>query len=193
MATRRLALVLAALAVGGCDSAEEDSDPVDGTGYSYSVPEGWDDVSDQAGDQIEVARFSPDTLVVGAREDDFTTNVNVVREGGVPEAVTPEEYAEVSLASLRDPAAAGLPPELAAEVGRLNPTRISRPGEIELDGQEAVAWTYRSIQNGRRVRVRQVATVMDGAGYTVTLTAVPAGYEDGAAGLEQVIESWRWE
>ena len=184
--------MLAALAIGGCDSAEDDSDPVEGTGYAYSVPEGWDDVSDQAEDQIEVARFSPDTLVVGAREDDFTTNVNVVREGGVPEAVTPQEYAEVSLAGLRDPAA-GLPPELAATVERLNPTGISRPGEIELDGQEAVAWTYRSTQNGRRVRVRQVATVMDGAGYTVTLTALPAGYEDGAAGLEQVIESWRWE
>jgi hypothetical protein len=193
MATRRLALLLAALAIGGCDSAEEDASPVEGTGYSYSVPEGWDDVSDQAEDQVEVARFSPDTLVVGAREDDFTTNVNVVREGGVPEAVTPEEYAEVSLAGLRDPASAGLPPELAETVEQLNPTAISEPREVELDGQEAVAWTYRSTQNGRRVRVRQLATVMDGAGYTVTLTALPAGYEDGAAGLEEVIESWRWE
>jgi hypothetical protein len=193
MATRRLALVLAALAIGGCDSAEEDPDPVEGTGYSYSVPEGWDDVSDQAEDQIEVARFRPDTLVVGEREDDFTTNVNVVREGGVPEGVTPAEYAEVSLAGLRDPAAAGLPPELAETVEQLNPTGISEPRDTELDGQEALAWTYRSTQDGRRVRVRQVATVMDGAGYTVTLTALPAGFEDGAAALEEVVESWRWE
>jgi hypothetical protein len=194
MATRRLALVLAGLAIAGCASSEdEDADPVQGRGYSYSLPEGWEDVSEQAKGEVEIPRFRPDTLVIGEREDDFTTNVNVVREGGVPEGVTAEDYAEVSLAGLRDPAAAGLPPELAATVEQLNPTGISRLRDRELGGEEAFAWTYRSTQAGRRVRVRQVATVMDGAGYTVTLTAVPAGFEEGAGALEEVVGSWRWE
>jgi hypothetical protein len=193
MGTRRLALVLAGLAMAGCDRSEEDADPVEGTGYSYSVPEGWEDVSEQAEDEVGIARLSADTLVAGDRVDDFRTNVNVVRERGVPEGVTADEYAELSLAGLRDPAAAGLPPELAAAVGDLNPTAISEPSDTELGGHEALAWSYRSTQNGRRVRVRQVATVMDGAGYTVTLTARPAGYEEGAAALGEVVESWRWE
>jgi hypothetical protein len=194
MATRSLALVLAGLAIAGCDSSEdEDADPVQGRGYSYSVPEGWEDASDRAQDDLEIARFRPDSLVLGEREDHFTTNVNVVREGGVPEGVTAEEYAEVSRAGLRDPAAAGLPRELAEMVEELSPTGISRLRDTELDGQDAFAWTYRSTQAGQRVRVRQVATVMDGAGFTVTLTALPAGYDEGADALDEVIESWRWE
>jgi hypothetical protein len=195
MDTRRLIALLAVAALGlaGCSGDDEDEDPVEGTGYTYSVPDGWEDASDRAEDEIEVGGFRPDTLVVGEREDDFATNVNVIREDGVPEGVTAARYGELSLVGLRDPAAAGLPPELAEAIENLNPTRISEPRDAELDGEEAVAWDYRSTQNGRNVRVRQVAAVMGGAGYTVTLTVLPARFEEGTGALEEVVESWRWE
>jgi hypothetical protein len=195
MATRRLAavLALAALAAAGCGGDDEDEDPVEGNGYSYSVPDGWEDVSDRAEEELEVGGFRPDSLVTGESEDDFATNVNVIREDGLSEGVTAAQYADVSLAGLRDPAGAGLPPEVAETIEDLNPTQISEPRDAELDGEEAVAWDYRSTQDGRNVRVRQMAAVMDGAGYTVTLTVLPARFEEGNGAFDEVLESWSWE
>jgi hypothetical protein len=195
MGTRRRAalLALAALAVAGCGGDDEDEDPVEGTGYTYSVPDGWQDVSDRAEKELDVGGFRPDSLVIGDSEDDFATNVNVIREDGVPEGVTAAQYADVSIAGLRDPVAAGLPPEVAETIEDIRPEQISRPSDAELGGEEAVAWDYRSTQDGRNVRVRQVAAVMDGAGYTVTLTVLPARLEEGSGALDEVVESWSWE
>jgi hypothetical protein len=194
MAIRSLVALLAltAVAFAGC-SSDEDGEAVEGTGYTYSLPDGWEDVSDRAEAELEVGGFRPDTLVVGEREDDFATNVNVIREDGLPSGVTAAQYADVSLAGLRDPAGAGLPPEVAQAIDDVNPTQISEPRDAELDGEEAVAWDYRGTQDGRDVRVQQVAAVMAGAGYTLTLTVLPDRFDEGNAALDQVVESWSWE
>jgi hypothetical protein len=194
MAIRSLLALLAltAVAFAGC-SSDEDGEAVEGTGYTYSLPDGWEDVSDRAEAELEVGGFRPDTLVVGEREDDFAANVNVIREDGLPSGVTAAQYADVSLAGLRDPAGAGLPPEVAQAIDDVNPTQISEPRDAELDGEEAVAWDYRGTQDGRDVRVQQVAAVMAGAGYTLTLTVLPDRFDEGNAALDQVVESWSWE
>jgi hypothetical protein len=194
MAIRSLVALLAltAVAFAGC-SSDEDGEAVEGTGYTYSLPDGWEDVSDRAEAELEVGGFRPDTLVVGEREDDFAANVNVIREDGLPSGVTAAQYADVSLAGLRDPAGAGLPPEVAQAIDDVNPRQISEPRDAELDGEEAVAWDYRGTQDGRDVRVQQVAAVMAGAGYTLTLTVLPDRFDEGNAALDQVVESWSWE
>jgi hypothetical protein len=195
MATPRLPalLAVAVLVVAGCGG--DDEDPVEGTGYTYSVPDGWEEASDRAGDEpaLQLGALRPDSVVIGESEDDFATNVNVVREGGVPKRVTAAQYAQVSLATLRNPAAAGLPPEIAEAVERLRPTQVSEPREAELDGEEAFEWGYRTAQGDRAVRVRQVATVMGSAGYTLTLTAMPDRFEQGNEALDEVVESWSWD
>ena len=195
MATRRLLLPLAAvaLALAGCSGGDEDADPVEGTGYTYSLPDGWEDFSDPAEEEIEIGGFRPDTLVVGEREDDFSTNVNVIREDGLPNGVTAAQYADASLAGLRDPVGAGMPPEVAQAIDEANLRQISEPRDAELDGEEAFAWDYRGTQDGRDVRVQQVAAVMDGAGYTLTLTVLPDRFDEGTEALDQVIESWSWK
>jgi hypothetical protein len=185
-------LAAAALALAGC-GGDDDEDRVDGTGYTYAVPDGWEDASDRAEEEIEIGGFRPDTLVLGESEDDFATNVNVIREAGIPRGVTAAQYAEVSLAGLRDPLAAGFPPEVAETLEELNPRQISDPRDAELDGEEAAAWGYTSTQDGRDVRVRQVATVMDGAGYTVTLTALPDRFDEAIASFDEMVDSWRWK
>jgi hypothetical protein len=185
-------LAAAALALAGC-GGDDDEDRVDGTGYTYAVPDGWEDASDRAEEEIEIGGFRPDTLVLGESEDDFATNVNVIREAGIPRGVTAAQYAEVSLAGLRDPLAAGFPPEVAETLEELNPRQISDPRDAELDGEEAAAWGYTSTQDGRDVRVRQVATVMDGAGYTVTLTALPDRFDEANASFDEMVDSWRWK
>jgi hypothetical protein len=195
MAIRRLLalLAVAAVALSGCSGDDEDRQPVEGTGYSYSVPDGWEDVSDRAEAELEVGGFRPDTLVIGESEDDFATNVNVIREDGLPNGVTAAQYADVSLAGLRDPVRAGLPAEVAQAIEDVNPRQISEPRDAELDGEEAVAWEYRGTQDGRDVRVQQVAAVMAGAGYTLTLTVLPDRFDEGNEALDQVIDSWSWE
>lgn len=188
MATRRFGILLAVLALAGCGG--EDQEQVEGTGYVYAVPDGWEE---KAGEDLEVGGFRPDSVVVGESEDDFATNVNVIREDGVPREITAAQYAEASLAGLRDPAAAGLPPEIAEAVESVRPTRISEPRDAELDGEEAVEWDYRSAQGGRQARVRQVAAVMGGAAYTVTLTVPPDRFEEGNEALDEIVDSWSWE
>jgi hypothetical protein len=188
MATRRFAIPLVVLALAGCGGEEQEQ--VEGTGYVYAVPDGWEE---EDGDDLEAGPFSPDSLVVGESEGGFATNVNVIREPGVPRKVTAAQYAEVNLAGLRDPAGAGFPPEVAERIESVNPRGITEPRDAELDGEEAVEWEYRSTQGGRDLRIRQVAAVMGGAGYTVTLTVPPDGFEDGSEALDEVVGSWSWE
>jgi hypothetical protein len=178
---------------GACGDDEEER--VAGEGYSYAVPDGWQDVSDEAEDEpgLEIAGIGPDTLVIAEREDGFSTNVNVILEAGLPGGITPARYADITISGLRDPAAAGFPPELVETIERLRPREISEPEDAALGDEQAFAWEYTSTQNGRDLRIRQVATVVDDTGYTVTLTVLPEHRDDGLDALEQVTDSWRFE
>jgi hypothetical protein len=194
MAIRSLLVALAAvaLALAGCSDEE---DTVDGSGYTYAVPDGWQDASDEASDiDLDVQRILVDSAVTGAREDDFTTNVNVVRERGVPAGVTARQYGKVSLANLRDPAAAGFPPEVVQELEDIDLESLEVLPGTDLGGREAVAWEYTDgSSGGTETQVRQVAAVNDGAAYTVTLTAAPDAFEEAIPALDEVVESWEWE
>jgi hypothetical protein len=186
-------LATACLALGGCGG--EDEDRVEGDGYSYAVPDGWRDVSDEAEDEpgLEIAGIGPDTLVIAEREDGFASNVNVILEPDLSGELTAHEYADITLAGLRNPKAAGFPPELVETIESIRPTEITKPRDAALGDEEALAWDYTSTQGGRELRIRQVATVADETGYTVTLTVLPQHREDGLDALEQVTDSWRFE
>jgi hypothetical protein len=193
MAGRSLALLLAlaALAAAGCGGGDE---PVEGEGYTYSVPDGWEDESDDAGDEIDIAGMGPDSLVMGEVEDGFAPDVNVIREGRLPSGVTIDQYAEVSLAGLQDPAAAGLPQELVDIVDQLDPHDFSEPRDSELDGEEAVVWDFSGkSRDGGPTRVRQVTAVHDDYAYTLTLTVRPERFDEETGALDEVIDSWEWE
>jgi hypothetical protein len=197
MATRSVRLAALALALmaasAGCGDEVE---RVDGRGYSYSVPDGWEDATEEAEDSPELdlgAGIRADTLVVGDREDGFVSNVNVIREPGLPEGITAREYAEVSLTALRDPAASGFPPELVETLENLKPRRIGEIRDTELGGEDAATWDYTSNQEGRVLRIGQVAAVMDGTAYSVTLTAVSERFEEELGAFDEVLESWEFD
>ncbi len=194
MGIRSLLVPLAAvaLALGGCSDEEQ---RVDGSGYTYAVPDGWEDASDEASDiDLNVEGVLVDSAVIGDREDEFTTNVNVVREEGVPDGVTARQYREVSIANLRDPAAAGFPPEVVDELEDIDLGSLEAVPDTELNGREAASWEYRdSSSGGAETQVRQVAAVRDGAAYILTLTAVPDAFEDATPALDEVVETWDWE
>jgi hypothetical protein len=190
-----VACVALAATAGGCgDDDDEDQARVTGKGYSYAVPDGWRDISEEAPDVpgVEVAGITPDTAVIGEREDGFATNVNVIREGGLPPGVSSSQYADITIAVLRDPAASGFPPEFVEAIERIQPREISEPRDTELGGEPAVAWDYTSTQQGEDLRIRQVASVVDDAGYTVTLTSRPDQEEEGVEVFDELVDSWRW-
>jgi hypothetical protein len=190
-----LAVGCIALTSVGAGCGDGDEERVDGQGYSYAVPDDWRDVSDEAQDEpeLEFAGFRADTLVVGEREDGFTTNVNVVRESGLPAGVTASDYAELSIAALRDPMGAGLPPDLAEGIASLRAREFREPRDAELAEEDAVSLSYTGTQSGHELRFRQLTTVVGDAAYTVTLTAVPEQVEKGLAAFDEVVDSWQWD
>jgi hypothetical protein len=190
-----LAVICLALATAASGCGSEDEDRVEGDGYSYAVPDGWKDVSEDAEDDpnLEVAGVGPDTVVIAEPEDGFATNVNVLLESGLPGGVTTAEYADITIAGLRDPAGAGFPPELVETIESIRPTGITEPRDADLGDEQAMAWDYTSTQAGRQLRIRQIAAVVDETGYTVTLTVLPQRREDGLDALDQVTDSWRFE
>jgi hypothetical protein len=179
------ALTIALVAACGDDAPER----VDGQGYSYAVPDGWDQVEDD----VEIAGFRPDSAVIGDRDDGFRVNVNVVREGGLPAGMTVAQYAEASIAGVRDPRAAGLPQELVDTVERMRPRQFTQPSTAEIGGEKAVTWEYVGTQGANDLHLRQVAAVMDGVAYTVTLSALPEQVDEGQDALDEVVDSWEWE
>jgi hypothetical protein len=191
-----LALMLAlTVAAGGCGGDDGSTGPVEGSGYSYAVPEDWNDRTDESEDipELELAGFRPDTLVTGERRDGFATNVNVIREPGLPDGLTAEDYAEGSLAALRDPASSGFPPEVTEAIEEMKVRDLSAVGVTELAGERGATLQYASTRAGRALRVRQLVAVRSNAAYTLTYTAPQESFEEELPAFEAIIESWRWE
>jgi hypothetical protein len=186
-------LALAAVAVAGCGG--EDEERVDGEGYSYAAPEDWNDVSEELSDArgLEFAGVRPDTIVAGETEDDFATNVNVVADPGLPDDLPSDVFAQANIEGLRNPARVNIPPEVADAIEALDVRELRRTGAVDLDGEEAVSWEYLSTPAGRDLRLRQIAVVLDGTGYTLTMTALPDRFEEGSDALDEVVESWTWD
>jgi hypothetical protein len=189
-----LVILLVLLALGGSGCGGEESATVSGDGYSYDVPEGWADRTEESLDipEVELAGFRPDTVVVGERHDGFSSNVNVVREPGIPEDFTAARYAQVAIGTLRDPASSGFPPEVVERIESMEIRDLTELGKPPLGGERGAAWEYASTREGRPLRARQLAAVRGNSAYTLTYTASPEGFEEGLPGFEKVIESWRW-
>ena len=172
----------AVLLLSGCDDAGE---TVKGSTYEVTVPDGWEDESEQA-DDIEVAGYSPEVILTGQREDGFTTNVNVIRESSLAEDVDLDKYMEATRELLEQgelPGAEGLPAPA---------TGLTEPEPAELDGERALSHDYAISTGGRELRFRQVVTVREGSGYAVTFTALRDRFEEDVGKLDDVVESWRW-
>ena len=183
----RAAPALAALLLGlslaaGCGG--DGGKVVGGSGYEVTVPDGWEDRTDE-GEDIEVGSFSPDVTLIGDREDGFTTNVNVIRTQGGALDIDEQVGAERELLETG---------EIPGSDEQLPPAQDLSPVEsITLDGEEARTYEFRVEQNERELRLRQVIARHDGQSYAITLTADPDDFEDGLDGLESILGSWAWD
>jgi hypothetical protein len=191
-----LALTLAlTIAVTACGADDGSTDRVAGSGYSYAVPGDWDDRTDESKEEaeLELAGVRPDTVVTSESRDGFATNVNVIREEGLPEGVTAGDYAHISQAGLRDPVSAGFPPEVVEVIEAMKVRDLSDAEITELAGERGATLQYASSRAGRPLRHRQLIAVRSNAAYTLTYTAPEERFEEDLPAFEEIIESWRWE
>ena len=189
-----LALVLP-VAVAACGGDGGSTETVEGTGYSYALPEDWDDRTDASEDvpELELGGIRADTLVTGERRDDFFANVNVIREPGLPKGFSAGDYAELVFANLRDPASSGFPPEVVEAIEDQNVRDLRELGSIQLAGEPGAAWQYAGTTAGRELRYRQLVAVRSNAAYTLTYTASRENFEEDLPAFEEIVESWQWE
>lgn len=186
-----LGLVVAMLAAAGCGDEGDEAQVVRGDGYQYELPEGWTNRSDDEGASgLDLGGFSPDTLVTDAPAEGFATNVNVVLESSLTDDVGAEVYADAIRQSVADPASLG--GEVAETIERLNPRDIAPKRRLDLDGDAAYGFDYTGNRGRRVLRFRQVATVHDTTGYTITYTALRSRFRAGLDDLERLLDTWRW-
>jgi hypothetical protein len=190
----RLRVVIAlagCLAIGACGSDDADREKtVAGKGYDFTAPKGWSDRSDADSEDLEFAGFRPDTLVVADEAENFRANVNVVREGSIPEHVDADDYARLARETLKDPTRLG--GEAGEELAKLKPREFSEPRDTELDGEEAVSQSYTSERDDKLVRLRQVLAIRDGVAFTVTYTALRDRFREDLPDFDRMVDSWRW-
>ena len=182
----RIAVLAAALVAGlplvAC--GEDDAgNVVEGTGYELTVPEGWEDES-EAGKDFEVSGFRPDVVLIGDREDGFSTNVNVIRTQGAGVGLDAQVRGERAL----------------LEEGRIpgsetepTPARGLTPVErTSLSGEPARAYEFERSHGERTLKLRQLIAIHDGTVYVITLTTLPDEFDQERETVASVVDSWRW-
>ena len=179
----RTTALLAALVLGaslaGC--ADDGGDKLEGTGFELEVPDGWHDESDK-GDDVGVGGFEPEVVLLGEREEDFTTNVNVIvtpTAGFDLDRQVREERKLLETGRLPDGEQVAAP---ASSLGPVEP--------IKVDLVDARMYDFELPQDGETLQLRQVIAIHDGNNYAITLTAHPDIFEAATDDFDSLLESW---
>jgi hypothetical protein len=142
---------------------------IEGDGYSYHVPEGWDVPESAAG-------FDPDTLAADLTDTDgFSDNVNVILSPAGEIGV--DDIERIS------------PPELESA----GATDVALQPRVTVAGSEAAHVTARFSAQGTTYWVEQYYPTNAGQTYVVTFSfseSLAAG--DRVAVAESVLASWSW-
>ena len=146
-------------------------DSIVGDGYTYAIPEGWEDVSDEpeSAEADSAVRISD----AGAT---FGTNVNVI--------VSASQGAD-DIESLRDPAKAELESQFGVEVESVE--------DLTIDEETAIGQTASVVQQGETLVFTQFFALHADHIYAVTLTALEGDTDNGAAALQSILSSWTWD
>ena len=200
---RRAALAFVALLAltafaAGC--GDDEPETIDGDGYTFEIPEGWEDVTGDGeeiadviggagGDAAAAAGAYDISLVSDETSNDFRTNFNVGRQEDLPPGYDSLQFAEQNIAVFQNPdQVAGLLPDgLGIDfVG-------DEPRKTTLGGETAYEVEYGLTTEEARVRALQVFAVHDGVAYVGTYTADPGVFDPQAEDLHQILDSWEWD
>lgn len=146
-------------------------DSIDGDGYTYAIPEGWEDVSD------DPASAQADSAVrVSESGGAFGTNVNVL--------VSPSAGV-TDIESLRD--------QFKQQIEGMVDSPVKEVPDATIDGETAIGQTATTDQQGATLVFTQYFTAHEDSIYAVTLTAPQDQADAGASALDSIIASWKWE
>ncbi len=145
-------------------------DTINGQGYTYAIPDGWEDVSNEGS-----ASQADSAVRVKDSGGGFGTNVNVI--------ATPAQGVG-DIESLRD--------TFAQQIQRLVDSKVQRIDDTTVDGEQAIGQTATKKQSGETLVFTQYFTAHNDTVYAVTLTAPQADAANGKQALDSILTSWSW-
>lgn len=152
------------------DQPTQAGDRISGEGYSYAIPDGWEEATD------EVKKSQPlvDTAVMNPEaQDNFRDNVNIV-------TATNSELAP-------DAVERSLVRELE---GNDKFEDVTAQDRVQIDGVEAAqVW---SKMKGMDFNTVQFATFRDGRSYVVTYSS-SAPHAEASERAQEFLQGWSWE
>lgn len=169
--------IAAAIALAGCSSSspEETSAPdagqtFTGSTYSFSAPEGWEELDDEA------ATAGLDIVVLDATDNDgFTDNMNVL--DAVAGEVTPDEVEADGVAELEGAGA----------------TDVRARDRVTVAGSESANLSAAMSVESNEYQIEQFYLTDDGQTYIVTFSfSSSVSKLDRDAVTMSVLESWTW-
>jgi hypothetical protein len=147
---------------------------VTGAGYTVAVPEGWQDVIDQArrtNAQADVAIAEP------AQAGEFRLNFNVVQPSALPAGVTDQQLATQAAKELRS-------------VTHAKVTPVDGPA---FDGAPSVGQVSHATAGGFNVTLVQYLVRHQGRLYPTTLTFETSRENEAQAVMTGIVGSWTWD
>jgi hypothetical protein len=197
-----VAAVLTALLLAACGSTSSDPVKVKGTGYTFTTPSGWEDLtgdSDKIADALGEAGADVTAKDIGASYDaivsdtdssgDFKTNLNVVTQSGLPAGLDSKKVATQSAQTLADPSQTGqfLPDGFTINFDG------SAPKKTDLDGEVAYEISYGAKVKSTELKAEQVYVVHDGSAYVLTFTAAADSFGKDSSAFESMRRSWKFD
>lgn len=151
-------------------SPTDDGDRVTGQGYSYTIPDGWEDVTTQVKKEQPLA----DTAVMSTDAvDGFRDNVNVIP------------------ASNRQMSADQIERSLVNELsGSSDYEDVSGQDQVQIDGVEA-AQVWSQIK-GREFSTVQFGAYHQGKSYVITYSS-GADHAEASQRAQEFLNTWSWE
>jgi len=161
----------ALLLTGDDDSASSSSETLEGDGYSYAIPEGWEEATSAAGGTEGI------DFVVRADDDVEGFRSNILVEVQPASGTTDPE-------SIRDTWEANIGTAVGATPEPIDDTTI--------DGQTALGVRVETTQQG--IDVIQVAylTINDGKVYSIAMSSHADSEAEATGELDQLLDSWSW-
>ncbi|MET0931250.1 MAG: hypothetical protein ABWX74_17145 [Aeromicrobium sp.] len=149
-----------------------DGDAIKGTGYTYSVPDGWAVPEQDIAGTEQTDSFAADL----EDTDGFADNVNVIRLDPAPLD---------DLDKLED--------GLAAELEGAGSKDVTVGNRTEIDGDETVTITSVQTQAGKEYLTDQFNAIHDGVSYVITFSFSDTVSEADRNDLSSsVLASWKW-
>lgn len=156
------------------ESTDGESGAVSGTGYSYDLPSGWSDMSEEMSSQDPRVDSA-----IAAGSSFEQAEANILVEAGSSGGETDPEAARATLKS-----------NISSSVG----ATATDVENSEIGGAEAIGVKVeRTNTNGVEIVQTAYLAIQDGKVATVTISSTTDNEEDALAAFEEMSDSWQWE